>query len=548
MKIQKKLPALVILITVVPLLLLSAFLQYFLSGSLLAKNEALLTDKASGITELMTSFYEDQARSLGEVSGADIYTKALRQPDDATALADASAFAELSVQSNSNLNESTIINVQGRIIAASDASLIAADVRGTDYFAALSAREEKFFEQFVWSEKRQSWELSLATRITDSNGVLLGFQQRSLNLAYIGEFVKAQKVGNSDESFVITTTGQGRQGNLKPQLIAGDIDLDNLLENPELQSLVTDVAYGRHGETEGFVTYDYHGVPCIAAYSVLPQPDCIVISQMNKDEVFEDANYLQSIILVATITIAAVALILGNQLAAMFTKPLKYLTGKITALANEDFSVRANIKGGDEFAELAASLNKMAERLESRRHELVKTNESLQKTAYLDALTGIANRKSIYQTIDDLFRVHPNQAFILLDLNSFKVINDTFGKQIGDSVLLAVGSALKPFATETIHISRLGGDEYLIFISNYENPQDVVHLTERIIAAIAAIRTVQSVPVDLKPSAGISYLLDKTDNRNVWLTQADDALRIAKREGENNYHIFESEYEIFGEE
>lgn len=253
-------------------------------------------------------------------------------------------------------------------------------------------------------------------------------------------------------------------------------------------------------------------------------------------------------LLLTTLTITLVALFIGIQLAKTITNPLTYLTEKIKQIQHENFSVRCEIPGDDEFHELADNINQMTETLEISKHELVKTNELLKKSAYIDGLTNIPNRKSIYHTMDTLFRKYNNQALFLFDLNGFKTINDTFGHHMGDAALNAVAKILKGIASDNVFPARLGGDEFLVFINNYSNPKDVLDLAENILRNIENIKNLREHPVNLSASLGITFLKDDTINRSQWIRQADEAMYDAKHDETSAYAIYEKESDLFHED
>lgn len=114
-------------------------------------------------------------------------------------------------------------------------------------------------------------------------------------------------------------------------------------------------------------------------------------------------------------------------------------------------------------AQQAAELEKL---VRERTLELEKTNQALAKIASYDSLTGLPNRRSIDFFVDESFsdnNAHTTELFVaLLDLDHFKVINDTYGHEVGDIVLKTVANALEPLNSETQIAGRYGGEEFAI--------------------------------------------------------------------------------------
>ena len=353
-----------------------------------------------------------------------------------------------------------------------------------------------------------------------------------------------------DSGYVYILDSKAKQlSTIMEEGLSSEESQENALNNDaDLKKFISDVENNRLKSNTGFFTYNYDGTPVIANYEKIPTSGWVVVVCMTQTEVFKEANTLQTMLLLTTLTITLVALFIGIQLAKTITNPLTYLTEKIKQIQHENFSVRCEIPGDDEFHELADNINQMTETLEISKHELVKTNELLKKSAYIDGLTNIPNRKSIYHTMDTLFRKYNNQALFLFDLDGFKTINDTFGHHMGDAALNAVAKILKGIASDNVFPARLGGDEFLIFINNYSNPKDVLDLAENILRNIENIKNLREHPVNLSASLGITFLKDDTINRSQWIRQADEAMYDAKHNETSAYAIYEKEADLFHED
>ncbi|MED1350706.1 GGDEF domain-containing protein, partial [Bacillus paranthracis] len=114
--------------------------------------------------------------------------------------------------------------------------------------------------------------------------------------------------------------------------------------------------------------------------------------------------------------------------------------------------------------------------------------EQINFLAYHDTLTELANRRAFHQHLEHaIARAKISKksfAVMFLDLDRFKVINDTLGHRVGDLLLIAVAKRLERIATSNMKLARLAGDEFTILIENYKKKPDVQKIADRIVAAM----------------------------------------------------------------
>lgn len=164
----------------------------------------------------------------------------------------------------------------------------------------------------------------------------------------------------------------------------------------------------------------------------------------------------------------------------------------------------------------------------SDRHELEIRNRYL---AYTDPTTGLPNRRAVFdrlrQALDDKIH-HQNPAFIYMDLDRFKVINDTFGHQIGDLLLAEVGAKLRQVISDRYYVGRIGGDEFGIVVSDVSQI-DLKELALEIRQAMRIPINAKNLelPVDLSIGAAVYPKGGVTADELV--TNADIAMYHAKR-------------------
>jgi diguanylate cyclase (GGDEF)-like protein len=159
--------------------------------------------------------------------------------------------------------------------------------------------------------------------------------------------------------------------------------------------------------------------------------------------------------------------------------------------------------------------------------------------AYHDSLTGLSNRFRFYQVIQDLIKYYPKQSFaiMVLDLDHFKKVNDTYGHQMGDRLLEYIAAQIKNIVQISDHIARFGGDE-IVLICPYELYEEVEEFTQTIALQLSIPMVYEAVQIGITTSIGISlYPLDGQDPDTL-IKKADIAMFKAKQAGKNRFELF----------
>ena len=161
--------------------------------------------------------------------------------------------------------------------------------------------------------------------------------------------------------------------------------------------------------------------------------------------------------------------------------------------------------------------------------------EQLRHKSQTDALTGILNRSGAFDKINEKLSNQEQGTFIMMDLDNFKEINDTFGHLEGDRVLCETADMLKKIFSDQI-IGRLGGDEFLIYVDTNEATK-ICTYCETMLAEINKLPFIISKHLSLSMSIGVTYVDNSTDITEL-IRLADTSLYQVKRSGRNGYHIY----------
>lgn len=169
----------------------------------------------------------------------------------------------------------------------------------------------------------------------------------------------------------------------------------------------------------------------------------------------------------------------------------------------------------------------------------------LEYIAHYDALTALPNRVLLADRMKQaMAQSHRNKhslAVLYIDLDGFKTINDMYGHDLGDQLLVALADRLKEVLREGDTLARIGGDEFVVVLVELEDALDYKLVLNRLLAAASEPTNIQQHILRVSASIGVTlYPQDKADADQL-IRHADQAMYLAKQMGKNCYHIFDVE-------
>jgi diguanylate cyclase (GGDEF)-like protein/PAS domain S-box-containing protein len=168
--------------------------------------------------------------------------------------------------------------------------------------------------------------------------------------------------------------------------------------------------------------------------------------------------------------------------------------------------------------------------------------EQVKTLAYYDALTGLPNRILLRDRLSTALATARRQkhkvALLFLDLDRFKIINDSLGHSVGDLLLQDVAARLKRFAREQDTVARLGGDEFLIVLTNIKDVPSIAVAAERFMEAMTTKFVIQGHSLSIGCSLGVSIFPENGADNETLIKNADAAMYSAKDGGRNNFRFF----------
>lgn len=171
--------------------------------------------------------------------------------------------------------------------------------------------------------------------------------------------------------------------------------------------------------------------------------------------------------------------------------------------------------------------------------------EEIKYLAYFDSLTDLPNRVRLNETLNqallDAQRDNKKVAVLYLDLDRFKLINDSLGHSYGDLLLRGVSDRLRVSIPKGAIVSRQGGDEFTIVLPNIDSKKEVLKAVKQVADSFFKPFTLKDNEVYIKTSIGISLFPDNGDNAEDLIKNADAAMYKSKERSGTYFHFFENE-------
>ena len=212
---------------------------------------------------------------------------------------------------------------------------------------------------------------------------------------------------------------------------------------------------------------------------------------------------------------------------------------------DDDLSIaRAFEVGASDFVTKPFNWSVLKHRI-SRMLYAAEAEHKIRHLSYHDTLTGLPNRMLFIDRIDQAIsraqREQAQFALLFLDIDHFKVINDSMGHEAGDELLNIVSTRLKDILRKTDTVARLGGDEFTIIVEDLEEPEWVVSVANNILKELNVPAEINGKEVHIGGSIGIAMYPQDGDNFGALLKNADTAMYRAKDMGRQTFQFYASE-------
>jgi diguanylate cyclase (GGDEF)-like protein len=212
---------------------------------------------------------------------------------------------------------------------------------------------------------------------------------------------------------------------------------------------------------------------------------------------------------------------------------------------NKRFTARVPVERDDDIGLLSTEFNNMLSELHARDVAKSEAESKLQHQALTDDLTGLPNRRllsdRLSQALEMAKRDRSIVALLYLDLDGFKLVNDSLGHTVGDMLLAEVARRLQSRIRKSDTLARLGGDEFTVVLTHLKDGDDAALVAKSLLEALSRSFLIENHDINISASIGIALFPDNGADANELLQQADSAMYSAKRDGKNRTMYFTPE-------
>jgi diguanylate cyclase (GGDEF)-like protein len=211
----------------------------------------------------------------------------------------------------------------------------------------------------------------------------------------------------------------------------------------------------------------------------------------------------------------------------------------LTGLADESFALQALQKGLEDYI-VKDTLNpqtlikaiKYAIERNAVKQQLINAQKKLEEMVRIDPLTGVLNRRGLTELLERLMGRGETHGIVLIDIDDFKVINDSYGYDVGDQAIKLVATKLRGISRPLDHVARVGGDEFILLIQDVDI-EKCKQIADRVRETIAEARLKnKNQEIGFTVSIGIATL-DNAQTVEALLKSTQGALHKSKRGGKN---------------
>ncbi|OEF55442.1 diguanylate cyclase [Enterovibrio norvegicus] len=290
------------------------------------------------------------------------------------------------------------------------------------------------------------------------------------------------------------------------------------------------------GMTGIFVEDDYRGIPVFTAFTPIEFMGLkwAAIAEIEQDEILASLHKMTTFLLLAGGAVLIFIFAAGFQLASNIADPIVSMTKIMNKLANNDLTTNISVsERQDELGTMASTL----EVFKANAIERDKLQKELTHLAHHDLLTGLPTRQLIMERLSDI-TVESQQgnlsfAVMFADLDNFKAVNDTLGHNIGDEVIKTAARIFEDVVTESNFVARIGGDEFIILLTNVEDDDAVMAMANKLVSSTKAGLSVVSSTVEVTLSLGIAIYPEDGRDAASLIHHADQAMYRAKEASKN---------------
>lgn len=427
------------------------------------------------------------------------------------------------------LLELTVLDTGGRIVASSAAT--PAPMQLPEVWPQNAVSEGIIVEPPRWDAERAAPTMIIAVPVLSIDNEILGALGVVIDLRGVQPLLKGTVKLPPGEVILLDAAGRSLVGTLatsSPLMPLQANDLRRLL--------------GQSGDPLAFQSFDQRSVLGLADTS--REWAVTILAQKDSAEVYAAWRALRNQWLMLVVGLSLLVGLLAYQIGRSIVTPLKRLISAAEHIAGGELDVKLPAAQDDEVGRLTRAFNQMTESLRRSRAEidaasqaLQRQNQLLERLSVTDSLTGLYNRKKLDGILtDQLARYRRNRrafSVLMLDIDHFKALNDSYGHLLGDEVLAQVAKILAQAIRNVDFAARYGGEEFVIVLVE-TTAEAALETAERIRLKVAdAFYGTAEQRISVTVSIGITECRAGDATAEAVLARADQALYQAKDAGRN---------------
>ncbi|OBZ14667.1 diguanylate cyclase [Bacillus sp. FJAT-27264] len=435
-------------------------------------------------------------------------------------------YLELMRQSSSYFNSIALVNENGMIRNVSPESLGTAGLLFTSkpVLEALAAKKTYISQPYI-TKNTAKMTMFISQPVFDSKGRYQGMLGGTVYLEEKNIFSMIFDNNERDETgsyyYIVDSKGQ----------VLYHPDKTRIGEDISANKVVQELIKGHSGEQEVINT---GGVKMLAGYANVPASGWGIVVVSPAEVIHKQIiGHMEKIFwytLLPFILLLAVVIVVARRLAS----PFVYLANLISKVGKGKIEIPAARSHWNREADL------LTKTLFTALKVMQKQTDQLTRHAMTDALTGLANRRALELVMEEWIAARTPFSLIVMDVDKFKFVNDTYGHLTGDEVLKRVSGILAASVRPGDICSRYGGEEFIILLAD-TRAEDAYIVAERFRQTLATSEAPTVLPITV--SQGIAHYPTHAQSSDMLLRNADQALYYAKNTGRNKTIISGSESE-----
>lgn len=379
MLIKRRLPLMIILLSLIPLCLLSFFIYNYTSKTLMESSKINIQQNTDAYSEALRTVIDSQIReviSSKERSGIinSLNNRLNNQDDSFYSSPDALNLDKELAENKTNFSEiqhSFVVDLKGNIISSSDTDALKLNVSDREYFKE-SMNGEMYISNTLTSRIENKLIVVISIPVKDSEGNVIGVYANGIFLEYFQKFISNIKSGETGYAYIVDKNG----------VIIAHPDLKRVgekSENTKLENIIKNINYNNKSYS-GIDSYTYNNTDKLMGYSTIPNLGWTLVVTKDLSEINKPAYDELKIIISTAIFIFIISIFLSILASKSITRPIQYLIDVMNKAERGDLSSLCNHKSKDELGVLTYNYNNMIKRLNNSYEELSAVYEELSAT------------------------------------------------------------------------------------------------------------------------------------------------------------------------